>query len=63
VPSEVHAENADAQTLDHGTYKEADAQSGSVRNGPPNWQIETPECEDDSKTGTVPKMISKAAER
>jgi hypothetical protein len=62
VPSKVHAENANAQSLDYGTDEETDAQSGSIGNGPPNWQIEPPEREDDSKTGAVPKMISKPAE-
>jgi hypothetical protein len=62
VPSKVHAENSNAQPLDYGTDKETDTQSGSVGYGPPNWQVETPECEDDSETGAIPKMISKPAE-
>jgi hypothetical protein len=37
--------------------------SRSTGDGPPNWQIETPEREGDPKTGAVPKMISKPAER
>jgi hypothetical protein len=61
-PSKVQAEDATAQPLDHRTDEETHAQSGSVGNGPPNWQIETPERQDDSEAGAVPKMINQTAE-
>jgi hypothetical protein len=46
----------------NGTHEETDIQSRSAGDGPPNWQIETPEREDDSKTGAAPKLISKPAD-
>lgn len=40
VPSKVHAENANAYSLDHGTDEETDAQSGSIEDGAPNCDAE-----------------------
>src|ERR1017187_569653 len=59
VPSEVHAEQSDTQTLHHRTHQKSDTDGDSVGNRPPGRQLESSEGEDYPETGAIPEVIGK----
>src|ERR1035441_338182 len=59
VPSEVHAEQSDTQTLHHRTHQKSDTDGDSVGNRPPGRQLESSEGEAHPETGAIPEVIGK----